>query len=267
MKWRFIDSGVNDGYTNLATDEAILITHKKCGLLPTLRVYSWSRPTLLIGRSQKEDGINFKRCLDERIDVTRRISGGKAILFSKNDFGFSLVVSPSQGFPTKLDSFLKVVAKALITSFEIIGIETYSTPTFDKRYQWPVCLLFNSLGDVYQGGKKIASNAVHLKGSAFLNQGLVVKDANEYLFELLKFPDQDSKKKALKEYRKKIIGIDSIRQGLGYEDLKNAFLLGFQKAWNIDFLSGQLTGKELNLAQELVQKYKNPLWIKDKRLE
>lgn len=266
MKWRFIDSGVADGSLNLAIDEAMLRMYSR-ERLPTLRIYSWSKPTLILGRSQPKEEINFSECQNRKIDVTRRISGGKAVLFGKNDFGFSVVVSSVHGFPTKLDSFFKFIAQALISSFENLGIETYSASGFDKRYQWPVCLLFGSLGDIYWRDKKLASNAVSLRGNVFLNQGLIVKDANEDLFNLLNFLSQNLKNKALKEYRKKIIGLNDIQEDLTYEDLKKALFLGFQKAWDIEFSVSDLTHKESLLAQKLAkEKYKNPLWVKDKRL-
>jgi len=268
MKWRFIDSGVTDSYLNLATDEAMLEAYNEYNLPPTLRIYSWSKPTLILGRSQKELDINFTECRNEGIDVTRRLTGGEAILFGRNDFGFSVVVSSRHGFPTKLDSFLKVIARALISSFKEIGIRAYSASGFDKRYQWPICLLFDGLGDIYWRSRKLASNAVALKRSTFLSQGLIIKDSSEDLFGLLNFPNLDLKKKVLKEYRKKIIGLDAIREGLTYQDLKEAFFLGFQKAWDIEFSATELTQKELSLAQKLAkEKYKNPLWIGDKRLQ
>ncbi len=40
--WRFIDTGINDGFLNMAIDEAILESHLR-GICPsTFRVYRWS---------------------------------------------------------------------------------------------------------------------------------------------------------------------------------------------------------------------------------
>ena len=59
MKCRFIDTGFNDAYTNMAIDEAILHYCK----IPTLRVYGWKQATISIGYNQDlEKEINMEYC-------------------------------------------------------------------------------------------------------------------------------------------------------------------------------------------------------------
>jgi lipoyl synthase len=60
--WRFIDTGIHDGFMNMAIDEAMLEAHLLGQTPPTLRVYRWSPPALSIGYLQcmEEDNITLQ---------------------------------------------------------------------------------------------------------------------------------------------------------------------------------------------------------------
>ncbi|MFH0867968.1 MAG: hypothetical protein V1831_01525, partial [Candidatus Woesearchaeota archaeon] len=76
MKCRFIDTGFNDGFMNMAIDEAIL---RYCNV-PVLRVYGWNPAAISVGYNQDvSKEINLDNCKNNNIDVVRRISGGKAV--------------------------------------------------------------------------------------------------------------------------------------------------------------------------------------------
>ena len=80
-EWQVIEDEPKDGESNMAIDRAIL---ESCGLgaiPPTLRLYSWKRPTLSVGHAQnfaKEIDVNLCRKLG--IQIVRRPTGGRALL-------------------------------------------------------------------------------------------------------------------------------------------------------------------------------------------
>ena len=49
QEWRVIEDGPQDGESNMAIDRAILASCASGKTLPTLRLYSWERPTLTVG--------------------------------------------------------------------------------------------------------------------------------------------------------------------------------------------------------------------------
>ena len=58
MQCRFIDTGFNDAYTNMAIEEALLVNSKTS----ILRVYSWNPKAVSIGYNQnimKEINIDY----------------------------------------------------------------------------------------------------------------------------------------------------------------------------------------------------------------
>ena len=48
---RYLDDESKDGAFNMAGDQALLVLCNENEILPTLRLYGWSRPTVSIGYS------------------------------------------------------------------------------------------------------------------------------------------------------------------------------------------------------------------------
>ncbi|HEX2275779.1 MAG TPA: hypothetical protein VHN13_01475, partial [Candidatus Tectomicrobia bacterium] len=51
-RWRLLDTGAADAFTNMAVDEAILEIFATEGGPSTLRFYAWSPPALSLGYGQ-----------------------------------------------------------------------------------------------------------------------------------------------------------------------------------------------------------------------
>lgn len=63
----------------MAADEALFNTAANLPYAATLRLYSWSPPTLSLGRRQKPEEVNLEKCRTMGIDVVKRIGGGAAV--------------------------------------------------------------------------------------------------------------------------------------------------------------------------------------------
>ena len=117
MKCRFIDTGFNDAFTNMAIDEALLNSN-----VPVLRVYGW-KPAVSLGYNQNLDGINLDYCKENNIGIVRRLTGGKAV-FHDLELTYSFIVPEDANLlPFEVNESYRVVAKALITALDKIGIE------------------------------------------------------------------------------------------------------------------------------------------------
>jgi lipoate-protein ligase A len=74
--WRIIDSGPGGAAWNMALDEALLLTASKEGFVPTLRFFSWDKPSLSIGSLQKTEELDLTKVKEAGLSV-RRPTGGK----------------------------------------------------------------------------------------------------------------------------------------------------------------------------------------------
>src|SRR5699024_11984761 len=82
--WAFLDSGHHDAATNMAIDEALLHWHSKGKIPPTLRFYSWKKPSLTVGHFQNvKKTIDFSGVEKHGCDFVRRLTGGSAVLRSE----------------------------------------------------------------------------------------------------------------------------------------------------------------------------------------
>src|ERR671923_1405961 len=92
-RWRLLDTGPADAYTNMAVDEAILEGFAVEGGTTAVRFYSWSPPALSLGYAQSLGReIDLRRCTALGIDVVRRPTGGRAVLHD-HEVTYSVVIS------------------------------------------------------------------------------------------------------------------------------------------------------------------------------
>ena len=48
-KWRLLKTGYNNAFTNMAIDRAVMLSHSKEFVPPTVRFYGWNPPAISIG--------------------------------------------------------------------------------------------------------------------------------------------------------------------------------------------------------------------------
>src|SRR4051812_35496724 len=79
-RWRFLLTPPASGAENMALDEALMDRARKTGEW-VMRVYSWTRPTISLGRNQTARGhYELEAIRADDIDIVRRPTGGRAIL-------------------------------------------------------------------------------------------------------------------------------------------------------------------------------------------
>jgi len=90
LRGRFLDDPALAGAENMARDEALL----ECRIAPTLRFYSWAKPTLSLGYFQKAADLPLDAVRARGGEVVRRMTGGKAILH-EHELTYSLCMPES----------------------------------------------------------------------------------------------------------------------------------------------------------------------------
>src|SRR4030042_1955908 len=116
-----IDPVPRSGPANMAVDEYLFACLRK-EPKTTVRFYSWERPTASLGYSQSADKIlDFDYCLNNGIDVVRRITGGKLVLHWR-EITYSIVSSDTETFALTLAESYRVISAALIRGLEKIGL-------------------------------------------------------------------------------------------------------------------------------------------------
>ena len=121
--FRFIYSGANNGFVNMAMDEAVLteLQHKRS--TPLLRIYKWIPPTITIGYFQPARDIDFDRCRDDGIGIVRRLTGGRAVLHNE-ELTYSILFTNEDFQPFRKKELFTFIARCLLDSLKSLGISS-----------------------------------------------------------------------------------------------------------------------------------------------
>jgi len=269
--WRFIDTGPCKAAYNMALDEAIATAVRKDNAPPTLRFYGWNKPSVSIGCFQKINDIDSDYCIDKRITVVRRPTGGRAILHDK-ELTYSISVKTTSGTFSKglLDSYKKM-SKAFCLAFSKIGLtpevkllkETRHTSLITRHSRSPLCFQSASYGEITINNMKIVGSAQKRWTDGLLQQGsipyIIDRDEMVKIFRL----------NSSHESMEALIGLNELIPGLNPDDLKNIIKIAFEETFDIKLIPSSLfqVQEETSLAEELeAHKYLSHQWNFNRRI-
>lgn len=255
--WRFLDTGANNGFWNMAVDEAIFITTKEKNLSPTLRFYRWRPSAVSIGYAQNVgEEVNLKERKRLKMDVVRRYTGGGAI-FHDDELTYSFISKTDgyQHFDDLLASY-KQVCWGIIKGLSELGISVKFREVRNKlssREKVP-CFMANSKHDLMVNEKKVLGNAQRRTKEVFLQQGSLPLSYNFNLINRI-FPGSNG-------FKNRATSISEILdQEISLEEIKEKLLFGFTSHFSVNFKEGTLSEEEQSLARKLFkEKYSSPEW-------
>ena len=265
--WRVIDSGPGGAGWNMAVDEALLLLSGEGKSRPTLRFYTWERPTLSIGSFQKADELDLDGLAHRGVPLVRRPTGGRAVL---HDAELTYSVScriPSQYFPSDLMGSYKRIGACFIGGLRQLGIDAELMPIDKGKNKCrpqnnPLCFSSPSWYEVLMGGKKLIGSAQRRLRTAFLQQGsLLIGLDVDGLLSMLRFADEETKQKARDALVAKMTALTEHGYDVGLDRLKDRLTEGFSAALGSTFVPGGLTAEENELSMELLEeKYSTDGW-------
>ncbi|MHA1146895.1 MAG: lipoate--protein ligase family protein [Promethearchaeota archaeon] len=253
--WRLIPLETNDGFMNMALDEAILraVIEKKSPY--TLRFYKWKPSTASIGRNQSLfSEIDMKTAKDRGFNVVRRITGGGAVFHDEfREITYSIVC------PIKYLENLG--AKTVIEQFEIItqgitaGLYIFGLKPEKGVIHCPALFL---------EGKKFSGNAQARKRGYILQHGTILLEINpELMYSILTPPKNITKSKMVQSVYAKCIGIKEHINSYEESRFLECLKMGFEEVLNIKLEEEPFTKFERELAEHLrKEKYSNEEWLK-----
>ncbi len=245
--WRLIiDRG--DVYRNMAIDEALLILKEKGEIPNTLRLYVFDPSAVTIGYFQRvSDSVNLEYIKSNNIDLTRRISGGGSVFHdAKGEITYSVTASIADISPNISESY-RIICGGIVYAISEFGLKSEFVP----------------INDVVINGKKVSGSAQTRRKHALMQHGTLMYGTDLNVLEKsLRAP-----KEKLGHHRAASIfeRVTTISRELGRavdkDEVIDALIKGFKKALNTDFVRGWYSAKELELANELVSKYRGEEWI------
>jgi len=257
-EWRLIDSGPGDAFWNMALDEAISTETRKETAAPTLRLYSWDKPSLTLGCFQKISDIDNEYCLEDNIPVVRRPTGGRAILHVDEltySFSAGIITGPfSSGL---LDSYKKI-SSAFTLAFRKIGIIAEQRADREKGRvlsRTPLCFQSSSFGEILLDNKKMLGSAQKRWGDGLLQQGSIPYRSDEKMTNRI-FGAAETELLG-----QRMRTLQEILPSFNGEAFKKAVISSFEENFGIRLRLSVQSEEESLLAMELRdRKYLQPHW-------
>src|SRR5688572_4253334 len=120
MRWHFHVSPPADGATNMALDDALMQRATRTGGA-AFRIYSWSEPTLSLGRNQRARGCYDTTAASELgVAFVRRPTGGRALLHDHEvTYSVTMPVTDAVAARTAYD----FINDVLLAALDRLGVE------------------------------------------------------------------------------------------------------------------------------------------------
>lgn len=252
--WRLLKLDVNDAFTNMAVDEAIVAARVAGSVPNTLRFYRWKPSAVSIGRFQNVyNEVNLENCKQHGIDIVRRITGGGTVYHDCNDeITYSVVMKEKDFGTTDVIYAYNVICRGLIEAAKILGANADFNSGDPKNCP-----------NIAINAKKISGSAQFHKSSVLLQHGTFLLDADlEKMFTFLRVPWAKTTNDALCVARERITSIKKeLNRDVSVEEAHEALIQGFQKVLKVELEEKALTSSEqqqaLNLKKE---KFRTDKW-------
>jgi len=167
MKIRIIPHQRADAAWNLALEEALFLKAKQDlidgkEVQPIVKLYSFDKPSVVLGYMQKISEIDYDYCKHVGVDVTMRTTGGGSVYLGKNDLQFSLIL------PTPYSKeLLKQINTNIIHGLQDVGI----SPNLKLKTGHPV-LRLNEKAFVFDAQRRF--------NNVLLHHGTILVDNYDY---------------------------------------------------------------------------------------
>jgi lipoate---protein ligase len=168
--WRLIPPIKANGEMQMSIDCWLLQQHILGKIPPTLRFYTWSRPTISLGYHQRHYPEHWQSLIwqDLPIDLVKRPTGGRGVLH-QGDLTYALIGS---GFVGKRVEVYQQICQFLIDGWRSIGINLQYGDAGRGYIHNPNCFGTATSADlVCEDGYKLIGSAQLIESGAMLQHG------------------------------------------------------------------------------------------------
>jgi lipoyl(octanoyl) transferase len=264
--WRLLETGWQDGPTNMAIDEAIMEAVAAGDQPPTLRFYGWQPACLSLGRSQDWRAVDWEACAALGWEVVRRPTGGRAILHV-DELTYSVCapeVEPRLAGGI-LPSYLRL-SDALAAGLEQLGLHVQRAGAPGPgSATGPVCFDAPSNYEITSGGRKLIGSAQARRRGMVLQHGTLPLYGDLLrIITALRFEDDSTRAAAATALRVSALTLEeAVERRVTYEDAAVALASGFATALNLQLEPDVLSVAEIERARAIrAGKYAHDSWTR-----
>jgi lipoate-protein ligase A len=264
--WRLLITGVSDGATNMAVDQAIMEAVAAETVPPTLRFYAWEPAFLSLGHMQPLADIDYERLSAQGWTLVRRMTGGRSILHT-DELTYSVAVRAED--PIVAGSIVESyrnLSRALLWGLHDLGANAGADKRVEQmpRDKGPVCFEVPSHYEITAGGKKLVGSAQVRKFGAVLQHGTLPLTGDiTRICDALVFEDDQQRETTRERVRRRAATLEeALGRLIPWEEAVDALIHGFQETFDLELLQdGGLTpGEQLRAAELRASQYSAADW-------
>jgi lipoate-protein ligase A len=245
--WQLIHSGSESPQMQLALDEVLAIEVGEGRRQPTLRIWEWNEPAVVIGSFQSvKNEVDLDNAAKYGFEVVRRISGGGAMFMDADAVVTYSIYAPAalvQGM-SFADSYA-FLDEWVITGLKSLGIDAFYQP----------------LNDISSAKGKIGGAAQKRLGNgAVMHHATLSYDMDgEKMVQVLRIGREKMSDKGTKSAAKRVDPLRS-QTGLSRAEIIDRLIATFTGLYGAS--PSEITPDERAKAEELVAtKFSTPEWI------
>ncbi len=268
--WRLLSTSASCAAENMAIDEAIVRAVAQGKVPPTLRFYTWLKPTVSLGYFQKHQVLDKAAMASRGVEWVRRLTGGRAVLHDR-ELTYSLVLSEDTPWlPRKVNEAYRVLSEGLVKGYRSLGLDAtlmhMSDQVTKQDSSGAACFDAPSWYELVVDGMKVAGSAQTRLQGVLLQHGAILMESHAELLSEV-FAASEKEKIAVRELLdQKASALWPIQEARGQKrisskQLELAMIDGFSESLQIELQVSELTAGELASVRELVaEKYANETW-------
>ena len=244
--WELVHAGPQSPALHMALDD-VLVDEVSAGRRPpTLRVWEWAGPAVVMGRFQSlRNEVDIEAAARHGIDVVRRISGGGAMFIEPgNTITYSIFAPIDMVEGMSFEQAYALMDAWVIAALGELGIQAWYQP----------------LNDIASPAGKIAGAAQARRGKAVLHHVTMAYDIDAAkMLEVLRIGREKLSDKGTTSAQKRVDPLRS-QTGMSREAVIDVLVESFRKRHG-GLVPGALREAELEAAERLVlEKFATPAW-------
>lgn len=216
---KYIEFSKNSGEMNMQIDNDLLeFAIKNQQIEPTFRLYGWSPACVSLGRNQSGNFLNYEHLKAHNIDVTKRLTGGRAILHDKElTYSYICPISFLKNGQSVVESY-KEICQFLIDGFYSLGIKLDFPKDKKPNTKFEYCMQISTNADLCFEDKKFIGSAQARKQGYILQHGSILYEYNQDLLKQIFNENIDTTS---------LISLKEINPKISLKDVETALLKAF----------------------------------------